>query len=211
MGGASALGGSGGGGSGGGGSGGGTSGSARCPNPEACGGDVVGTWNVRSSCLTVAGRADLTMAGLSCQSAPVEGALQVTGAWSATANGTYWDKTTTTGSAHYTLDQQCTMLSGTRVTCQNLGGAFLALGFSTASCEDASGGGCTCVAELKQTGSMGSITWDIMTSGAYKTSGSKLTFDGGNPHAYCVSGDQLTITPNNPALPTTGAIVFQKQ
>jgi hypothetical protein len=151
------------------------------------------------------------MTGLSCQRAPVEGTLQVTGAWSATASGSYWDKTTTTGRAHYTLDQPCTMLSGTRVTCQQLGGLFLALGFSTAGCEDASGGGCTCVAELEQTGSMGTVTWDLMTSGTYKTSGNKLMFDDGDPYTYCVSGDQLTIRPNNPALPTTGAIVFQKK
>ena len=55
--------------------GGGTS----CPNVTACGGNLVGTWTVTSSCLKVSGNLDLSLAGAGCPSTPVTGDLQVTG------------------------------------------------------------------------------------------------------------------------------------
>src|SRR5450755_1519290 len=65
-----------------------------CTNVTACGGDVVGTWTV-SSCLNVSGQLDLSISP-DC-SAQVTGSLQVSGTWSAKADGTYTDNTTTTG------------------------------------------------------------------------------------------------------------------
>jgi hypothetical protein len=194
-----------------GGSTGGTSSSTTCADAKACGGDVVGTWNVTSSCLTVTGEADISLFGLGCTRARVAGSLQVIGAWLAMANGTYSDKTTTTGSVQYSLAETCIMFSGTRVTCDNLSVIFGVMGDSAATCTDAADGGCTCVATIKQTGGMGTAASDPMTSGTYKTSGDVLTFDGENRYPYCVSGSQLTMAPRSPALPTTGAIVLQKQ
>ena len=50
-----------------------------CPNVTACGGNLVGTWAVTSSCLKVTGNLDLSLVGAGCPSAPVTGDLQVTG------------------------------------------------------------------------------------------------------------------------------------
>src|SRR5262245_40218129 len=48
------------------GAGGSSSGGGSCSNVAACGGSVVGTWTVMSSCLKVTGELDLALAGLNC-------------------------------------------------------------------------------------------------------------------------------------------------
>src|SRR3954451_5746556 len=76
------------------GGGGSSSGGAPCPSVTACGGDVVGTWTVSSSCLTVSGALDLSLVGAGCPTAPVAGTLAVTVTFTANADGTYLDDTT---------------------------------------------------------------------------------------------------------------------
>ena len=104
-----------GGGNGGSSSGGGTGGS--CSNVTPCGGNVVGTWNVTSSCVTVsATNLDISAAGLdpsSCKNVTMAGSLQVSGTLTANSNGTYTDGTTTTGTAQLELPAGCLKLSGT--------------------------------------------------------------------------------------------------
>jgi hypothetical protein len=78
-----------------------------CPNVTACGGNLVGTWTVTSSCLNVTGNLDLALVGAGCPSAPVTGSLQVTGTWTANADGTYSDDTLTSGSEQFTLGPSC--------------------------------------------------------------------------------------------------------
>src|SRR4051812_49023030 len=77
-------------------------GGASCPNVTPCGGNVVGTWTVASSCLTVSGALDLGLVGAGCPSAPVTGTLAVTGTFTANADGTYSDNTITTGQERFT-------------------------------------------------------------------------------------------------------------
>jgi hypothetical protein len=92
-------------------------GGASCSNVVPCGGDVVGTWTVTSSCLRVSGQLDMSMLGAGCASAPVEGSLQVTGTWTARSDGTYRDATTTFGSEQITLPASCLVVSSTPVSC----------------------------------------------------------------------------------------------
>ena len=103
-----------------GGSGGG--GGTPCPNVTACGGDVVGTWTVMSSCLTMSGNLDLTPLNAGCASAPVTGQFMVSGSWSAAADGTYTDSTTTTGTEQFTLAPSCLVISSTPVSCTTAAG-----------------------------------------------------------------------------------------
>jgi hypothetical protein len=65
-----------------------------CPNETPCGGDVVGTWKVTSSCLSLSGDMDVELASLGCKTVPVTGSLDVSGTWTANGNGTYTDNTT---------------------------------------------------------------------------------------------------------------------
>src|SRR5581483_11063357 len=92
------------------GAGGGTS----CTNVSACGGSVVGTWNVTSSCLQVSGSLAVSMAGAGCPSAPITGSLTVTGTFTANADGTYSDGTITSGTEQFTLQPSCLIISSTQ-------------------------------------------------------------------------------------------------
>src|SRR3954471_222743 len=62
---------------------------ASCPNGTACGGNVIGSWTVSSSCLSVTGELNPALAGAGCPSAPVTGSLEVTGTFTVNADGTY--------------------------------------------------------------------------------------------------------------------------
>ena len=186
-----------------------------CPNGTACGGSVVGTWNVSSSCLTLSdSNVDIGLAGLdprTCNNVTISGSLTVTGTLTAKADGTYTDGTTTSGTAQVKMPAGCLMLSGTTTTCARIGGPFAGgLGFSDVTCTDASGGGCDCVATVNQPGGIGWVTAAAQTSGNYVASGNTLTNDGTTTYSYCVAGNQLTLTPTGTTPKETGTIVLQK-
>ena len=186
----------------------GTGGSS-CSNVSPCGGDVVGTWAVTSSCLKVTGQADMSSVGMGCASAPVLGFLYVSGTWTANANGTYSDNTTTSGNEQLTLPSSCQEVSGTTVTCDLIGGVLQALGYYDARCGGSRG--CTCPVLVKQTGSIGLVSADPQTNGTYTTSGNVVTIDGAMKYSYCVSGSKMTWTPQSTSPTTTGTVEFQKQ
>ena len=150
---------SGSGGSGGSGGSPGTGGSGTsCSNVSACGGDLVGTWTVTSSCLKVTGTLDLSLVGASCPTAPVTGDLQVTGTWTANSDGTYSDDTTTTGTEQFTLASSCLVISSTPVTCDGAAGLIQTLGYASVDCASAASGGCSCSATVHQTGGLGVVS-----------------------------------------------------
>src|SRR5436305_5888695 len=100
----------------------GGAGGAPCPDVTPCGGNMVGSWTVASSCLSVTGALDLTLVGAGCPTAPVTGSLTVTGTFTANGDGTYSDNTTTTGEEHFTLGPSCLVISSTPVTCDGAAG-----------------------------------------------------------------------------------------
>jgi len=191
-----------------------------CPSGDtSCGGDLVGTWTVTSSCLTVSGTMNLGPLGADCTSAPITG-----GSFKVTTGGTlvfdastYTDNTTTTGSQQIAMPSTCKHLSGTDTTCQRLGEVtppIFNFEAATSSCVDAaSGGGCNCQLTANQTGWAGTVSPSATNNDVYATAGNVLTFNNGHStttYAYCVSGSTLTMTPT-PATPTiVGTIVFTK-
>ena len=202
--------GSGGSASGGSGSGSGGSTGQTCPNVTPCGGDVVGTWNVTTSCQNVAGEMDTTLIGIGCPSLPVVGTLKVTGTWTADAAGNYTDGTTTTGMISLTVAPKCKTLSSTPVECTKLGSIFEVYGWTMGNCTDTSDGGCACTAVANQKGALGVINMDAAKTGAYTTSNNNLNTDEIVDYAYCVSGKTLTLTPKPTLLPISGTIVLEK-
>jgi len=181
-----------------------------CSNVMPCGGSVVGTWNVTSSCLTVSGQLDLTLAGLNCPAAAITGSLHVSGTWTGNSDGTYSDNTTTTGSEEFALAPACLFLSGTTTTCDGISGPLQGgLGFQSVNCTTASSGGCSCTGTVQQPGGAGLVSVVASVSGNFVTSSNILTIDNASNYSYCVSGTKMTWTPQ-PASPiTTGTIVFQ--
>src|SRR4051794_2582346 len=64
---------------------------ASCTSVSACGGNVVGTWKVASSCLKLSGNMDVSLLSLACPTVPVTGSISTTGTFVAKADGTYTD------------------------------------------------------------------------------------------------------------------------
>lgn len=176
-----------------------------------CGGNVVGTWSVTSSCLSVSSPLDVSSTGTGCTSAPVTGSLRVTGTWTANSDGTYADNTTTSGTEQIAMPASCLMISGTTITCDGLQIPLQGvLGYSKVICTSASAGGCTCTATVQQMGGMGMVVPGASTSGNYMTSNNVLMITNGPQYSYCVSGTKLTASPQGMNAPT-GAVVLQKQ
>lgn len=188
---------------------------ASCDNVTPCGGDVVGTWAVAGSCLPVAGEADMSGFGLGCSAAPVTGALEVSGTFTANADGTFSDQTITAGSSEISLPPSCLDVSGTVTTCARVGSPLQALGFASVTCVDAADGGCTCSADSMQTGGLAVVSLDAATTGTYSVAGNVLTATtrAALDYAYCVAGNTLTLSPQTVSKTglVTGAIVMQKQ
>jgi non-reducing end alpha-L-arabinofuranosidase len=194
----------------------GGSGSA-CTNVTACGGSVVGTWSVASACLALSSsNLDISAAGLdptTCKNVAMTGSLNVSGTWTANADGTYTDGTTTTGTAQLDLPAGCKMLSGAILQCSGLNSPLTGLGFDSATCQDAaSGGGCTCTATVHQAGLPGVLSPAASPNGDYTAASNVLSLDPTSPattYSYCVSGN-MTWTPQTTSPTTKGSIVFQK-
>ena len=186
---------------------------ASCSDVSACGGALVGTWSATSSCLTVSGALDLSAFGFAsgCSSAPVTGALHVTGTWTANPDGTYSDQTMTSGQEQFTLGPSCLVLSSTPITCQGAAGFLQVLGFSSVTCSDAAGGGCGCSGTVQQTGGLGLPSSSPETSGTYTTAANTVTTSGSGAAAYCASATTLSLTPQSTSPTISGTIELQKQ
>lgn len=197
-----------------------------CPEVTACGGDVVGTWEVKSQCLNFDGQADISYLGLTCipNLASIKGSLKVTGKLTLSSDGKFKDATTTTGSEVWQMDKSCLVLSGVRVNCISIGttfeGALMGFGYESFTCRDAgSGGGCTCPTTINtdapdgRPGGMGILHNDATTKGAYKTNGNKLMIGDSLSYTYCVKGNEMTVSPipiDGSATPYRGTIVLTR-
>jgi uncharacterized membrane protein YgcG len=191
--------------------GGGSTGSSSCANVEACGGDLLGTWNVTSSCLKVSGELDVSNLGIGCTTMGITGSREVSGKWTATSDGKYKDETTTKGEEEITMDPKCLEVSGTTTTCENIGAVIQTSGYSAIDCADAAGGGCTCTATIDQKAGIGFVAYEPPISGSYTTADNEFTADEERTYSYCVSDTEMKWTPK-PASPTiTGSIDFQKE
>lgn len=176
-------------------------------NVSACGGSVVGTWNVTSSCLEMSGDMDVFITSLACSTVPATGFLQTTGTFIANEDGTYTDNTTTTGSVTFPLDASCLAISGVEVECDRAGTIFSALGWTTTACSE-TGGQCNCSLSTEQQGGLGAVLAYTNQTGSYMTSGDTLTVDPAT-YSYCASGDMLTLTPQVMGL--TGTVVLERE
>jgi hypothetical protein len=192
-------------------------GPATCTNVTPCGGELVGTWNVTWSCLTVSGELDPATVALSCSTALVTGgAIQVTGSLTANSDGTYSDNTVTSGTTEFTLDESCLVLSSTRIACDQAARVVVDLGFSDVSCTETADGGCSCSGTVQQTGGLGLSGLYPSASGTYTTSGNVLTATDldtryETQYSHCVSESTLTMTPQSTSPTITGTVVLQKQ
>ena len=207
------------GGGGGAGGSGGTTGSTggSCGTVTPCGGDVLGTWDVKSSCLQISGTSDISYLGLACLTAEITGTVNVTGTLTLDADGKYTDNTVTKGSDSWALGASCLDLSGTHVGCDQISNVFAVTlsgyGYEEFKCVDAaSGGGCTCQGKINSTGGLGLLYNDLTATGKYTSANNTLSIGDALEYSYCVKGTELTVTPKPGTMnstPYAGTVVLQ--
>jgi hypothetical protein len=180
-----------------------------CTSVSPCGGDVVGTWNVTSSCLTLPNNLNVALVGLGCASVPItSSSLQTTGTYTAKADGTFTDNTTTKGSVSFPLAPACLSISSVPTTCDRMSGIFAALGWTMATCTDTNGQ-CSCALSTDQKGGLGFVSPVATATGRYTVANNTLTTNDGLEYSYCAAGNQLSVTPLMPGL--VGKLVLQKE
>jgi hypothetical protein len=180
--------------------------SGSCGMGAACGGDLVGTWKVVSSCTALQG----TLTDTDCPTATLDGRIEFAGTATYTSAKTYTLVMTVSGTETILFPSTC--LSA---TCDQLSQKFQATppdGFSAMHCTSAAGGACSCAGTL--------IPQPHSETGTYTTSGGSVTTtptDGSDAETdqYCVKGNRLDIVPDAPSLDPTltasGDIILTRQ
>jgi hypothetical protein len=188
-----------------------------CGEPQ-CGGDIVGTWLVTQSCLSVSATA--TMSGCS-EPLTVSGSdYVISGTLELRGDGTF---TQTTNSLSVSMQEKfpaaCLKFGSVTMTCAQLDQAMQQQasvtdgGLPSLRCVDAGDGGCMCSGTM--TSQNGSVT------GTYTVSQGILTRVSGTAtyqSDYCVRGTNLSeiprtwvVSPSVTRSAYSGAIVYQKQ
>ncbi len=186
-----------------------------CDEVVPCGGDLDGAWTVIGSCLDVRGLLDVSVLGFGCSSATVTGSLVVSGTFIVEAETeTVADWTTTTGTEDIELAPECLLISGTTTTCERVSGPLQALGYAAVVCDDADGGGCTCLATVDQEGGMAYVSVNPTTRPSYIAGDGVLTTSDGfysQGYEYCVAQDFMLLSPKDEGLvgTATGAIAME--
>jgi hypothetical protein len=114
----------------------------QCPRPSACGGNLLGTWNVTSTCLDV----DLSSYTADCSSFSARAVdYKITGTLTYYDDLTYTLVGTMSGSVVLTLPAPClTPRNGIQISCAQLEPALLAPGkYESVTCAVATSG-CVC-------------------------------------------------------------------
>lgn len=151
-----------------------------CNWPGACGGDVVGTWKVSGECLLG------TPANSSCPSWSASVAVQASGSFTFTADGSYSMNLDATVSEAATYPASC--LSGVS-DCASLATAFQQRSdVASASCSGTPSTSCSC--------HIGFVPLTGAGDGTYTTSGNMLTNTNSSgkttTRSYCVKGNTMT-------------------
>jgi hypothetical protein len=185
-------------------------GGASCENAAACGGDVVGTWKVTSSCLKYTG----SMMTDFCPTATIGAThFDITGSETFGADGTYTSAVTIAGSVTVNFPASCLMVNGLTLTCAQLNQVFATMpdpSIKSFNCVGTSGCACTVAPADQVTNS----------AGTYTTTGAGLlteTPTGGAPDQtdYCIKGSTMTLSPHNASgmmgAEVSGTVVLTKQ
>ncbi len=181
----------------------------KCLNAAGCGGNIVGTWKIASSCLTIDPASIMNM---SCPGETTStSGLKYSGTVTYAADMTYTTNYTTSGNITFSLPASCLMQQGITLTCdqlsQALAGQPMMMGTSSGSCSTASGGGCTCKIALSNVDSSASGTYTTTGSGSLTQTPMNGTVEN---DVYCVKGSTLTLSPSDTAN-GSGTLTLTKQ
>jgi hypothetical protein len=161
-----------------------------CSNAAACGGSVVGTWTITSSCVSESA----SMVDSQCPSATASSSgLSITGSVTYNADGTYSSSSTISGSVRVSLPQSCLTYNGVTLTCAQLTQASQSNPTAgvTLSCSGTSG--CICTETIAPQSSSETGTYTTTAAGVLTqtpTGGTASQDD------YCVKGTTMTLSPS---------------
>lgn len=181
-----------------------------CSNAAPCGGSIVGTWRVTSSCLSVSSSAFAE----GCPGATASSSnLRITGSGTYNADLTYVSSAALSGSMSMTLPAACLMAAGFIITCPELQALFATdPTFSSPTCTMA-GSACKCVLPLSGQTTTESGTYTTTAAGVLTATPQGETAE---ENDYCVKGTTLTISPHQGTMMMgeagiSGSITFAKQ
>lgn len=163
-----------------------TGGDEQC-SAKACGGDVVGTWNVESFCLTFT-EPPVVIDEPECRNLLHDYGVDAEGTLTFSADGMMTSNLTTTTTLEIVLTDACTQaLGGTNVTsamCDSLEAEYQSdPAYSSAGCSFLPGR-CSC--------NIVSVPTTTSTTNPYSIDGNQL-ITGADASDYCVEGDRLTL------------------
>jgi hypothetical protein len=167
-----------------------------CGNAPACGGNIVGSWQITSSCITV----DVSQMSLmtDCPGETFTAAgWAITGNVTYKADMTYASSSTTTGKVVIGLPASCLTSQGLTLTCEQvtqlLQADLAGEGFQSGQCVS-SGGGCSCTLAIIPLSAVGNGTYSTTAAGVL----TELDSGGATSDVndYCISGTTLTLSPH---------------
>jgi hypothetical protein len=163
-----------------------TSTSASCATPfSACGGNVVGTWNLANACVSKF----VNPGNMACPASTAQLMENVSGSITFNDDGTFVTDANTTIVETLSIPATCLVDAGATETCQQLQNAFnqpteAGPPPAVTSCTSAMGG-CSC-----------QLTDTLMGGGqkaSYSTLKSRIALGGAPPAQYCVQGNTLRL------------------
>jgi hypothetical protein len=160
-----------------------------CGNTAACGGNVVGTWTITSSCVS----ASASMVDTGCPTATASASnLTIDGSFTYNADGSYTSTASVSGSVRVSLPQSCLTSNGVTITCDQVNQALQndPTAGVTLSCTGSLS--CTCTETISNETST--------ETGTYTTAAGVVTQTpaGGTASEsdYCVKGTTMTQSPH---------------
>lgn len=161
-----------------------------CSNAPACGGDVVGTWTITSSCVSESA----TMVDSQCPSATANSSgLSIRGTITYNADGSYTSTATASGSITVNLPQSCLTYNGVTLTCAQVTKAAQANPTAGVTLNCMGTSSCTCVETISAQTSTETGTYTTTTAGVLTQTPSGGT---AAQDDYCVKGTTMTLSPH---------------
>ena len=179
-----------------------------CSNTAACGGAIVGTWTITSSCVSESG----SMFDSQCPSATVSSSgLTITGSGTYNADGTYSSTSTINGTIYVTLPPSCLTSSGVTITCDQLNQVFQSNPTPGLTLNCTGSSSCSCTETVANQTSSETGTYTTTAAGLLTetpTGGTASQTD------YCVKGTTMTQSPHAASAmmgqPVSGTITLTK-